>query len=133
MIKRFLNYKPFSLDLGLFILRVLSAAFLLTHGWPKVSAFTQRMNSFPDPFGVGSVTSFSLVVFAEFFCSILVIIGLWTRFAVVPIIITMITIVFVIHGADPFGKKEVALLYLASFTTIFFTGPGKYSIDGFRG
>jgi putative oxidoreductase len=36
---------------------------------------------------------------------------------------------FIAHGADDFGTKEKALLYLVSFVTIILVGPGKFSVD----
>jgi putative oxidoreductase len=36
---------------------------------------------------------------------------------------------FVVHGADPFGEKELALFYFLSFFMIMLTGPGAYSLD----
>ncbi len=36
---------------------------------------------------------------------------------------------FVVHGADPFERKEMALLYLIGFTAIALLGAGKYSVD----
>jgi putative oxidoreductase len=36
---------------------------------------------------------------------------------------------FVAHSADPFGRKEIALLYLLYYIALFVLGSGKYSID----
>ena len=40
---------------------------------------------------------------------------------------------FIVHGADPLAKKEMALLYFIAFVAIFLAGPGKFSIDGKKG
>jgi len=61
----------------------------------------------------------------------MVALGLLTRMAVVPLIITMLVAAFVIHGGDPFKKMESALLYLIPFIVIFWQGAGKFSIDEF--
>lgn len=119
-----------STDIALLVLRLGAAGLTLTHGWPKLIHFTDRMNSFADPFGLGSPASLALAVFAEFVCSVLLIIGYYTRFAVIPLIITMATIVFIVHWPDPFGKKELPLLFLTCYLCLFFAGPGKYSLDG---
>jgi putative oxidoreductase len=132
MFKKLLSYQPLALDFGLLILRIGTGAVLLTHGWPKLAEFAKRAPKFADPYGLGSEVSLGLAVFAEFFCSILIILGWFTRLAVVPLIITMATIVLIVHGNDPFAKKELAIMFLIPFLTLFFTGPGKYSIDGFR-
>ena len=82
-----------------------------------------------DPYGLGVTTSFVLVVFAEFVCSVLVILGLATRLATIPIIITMATAVIIAHANDPFGVKEKPLLFLVCFVFILIIGAGKYSVD----
>jgi putative oxidoreductase len=41
----------------------------------------------------------------------------------------MTIITFSIHGSDPLGNKEHAILYFITYLAIFFAGPGKYSID----
>jgi len=43
--------------------------------------------------------------------------------------LTMIVAALVTHGADPFGRKEMALLYLLFYITLFIVGSRKYSID----
>jgi len=35
----------------------------------------------------------------------------------------------VAHAGDPFAKKELGLFYMINFVVLFFTGPGKYSLD----
>lgn len=117
-------------SLGLLILRVgFAGTIAFRHGLPKLMAFSYKMNTFPDPIGIGSTASLSLVVFAEFLCAILVLVGIFTRYSVAPLIITMAVAFFVIHGADPFAKKELAFLFLVGFSAIFAAGPGRFSAD----
>ena len=115
---------------ALLFLRVLTACLMLTHGFPKLQRlFSGEEIQFADPYGIGITTSFLLAVFAEFVCSILVILGLATRLAVIPIMITMATAVIFAHANDPFGVKEKPLLFLVVFTFLLFVGPGRYSVD----
>ncbi len=117
-------------NIWLLIFRVSVAAFMLTHGFPKFTRLTSGDEiKFADPFDWGMYPSFVLVVFAEFICSILIILGLGTRLASVFLIIAMATAVIFAHGNDPFGKKELALLYLIIFFTLLIFGAGKYSLD----
>ena len=102
---------------------------LFLHGWPKLSGFADKMDSFPDPIGIGSMLSLALVVFSEFFCALLITLGLFTRAASIPLIITMAIAAFLIHGSDPIGKKELALVYLAMYLCVLFAGAGKYAIN----
>ena len=94
-----------------------------------IKLFTQDPIKFADPIGIGMGSSLALTVFAEVLCAFLIMIGLGTRLATIPLIITMLVAVFVIHWADPFGDKEMALLYLIPYLAILFLGPGKISLD----
>lgn len=129
MLRRLLRTAPLSLDFGLLILRVASAAVMLTHGWPKVANYRERLHSFGDPYGLGPEITLTFAVLAEFFCAILVGLGLLTRYALIPLVITMSTVVLVVHADDPFARKEIPLLLLTCFVTLFFCGPGRYSFD----
>lgn len=119
-------------DFALLILRTVSSAFMLfAHGLPKLNRFFSSGEiNFADPLGIGTVPSLALAVFSEFFCSILVILGLFTRASLIPLIITMFVAGFVHHSADPFAQKEKALLFLLIYVFLFITGPGKYSLNG---
>mgnify|MGYP000627956594 CR=1 FL=1 len=116
-------------DLGLFILRLTFGLGMMAHGLQKMNKFAELSTTFPDPIGVGSTASLVLAVFAELFCSLLLIVGLLTPLALVPLIITMVVALFVIHGADPWAKKELAFTYLAVYAGLLFSGPGKLSLD----
>ncbi|MDA0195364.1 MAG: DoxX family protein [Bacteroidetes bacterium] len=112
------------------LLRVLIAAFMLTHGFPKfLRLFGPEEINFGDPIGIGPIASFILVVFAEAFCSILIALGLGTRLATIPLIINLLVAGFIAHSADPFGRKELAFMYLLIYVTLLIIGAGKYSID----
>ncbi len=117
------------IHLGLALLRIAPSAFMLTHGYPKLMKLINGNTEFADPFGIGQAPTLFLAVIGEFICPLLIIIGFKTRWAAIPTAITMFVAAFVIHAADPFGKKEMALLYLSVFVVIFLLGPGKYSVD----
>jgi putative oxidoreductase len=123
------GFSPANVSTALLILRVVVAAFMLTHGLPKLMNMMSGNSKFGDPIGLGKDVSLALTVFAEFVCAILLLLGLATRLALIPLIITMLVAAFVAHGGDPFGKKEMALLYFVIFIALLITGPGKYSID----
>ncbi len=117
-------------DIGLLIFRLAISGLMLTHGIPKlIRFFGDAPIQFADPLGIGEVTTFTLAVFAEFVCSVLVILGLGTRFAVLPLIATMAVVALIVHVPDGFGKQELPLLYLSGWILLFFTGAGKYSLD----
>ncbi len=117
-------------SIGLLILRLgVGLMMLMAHGWGKLVGFGDLASRFPDPLGVGSTTSLILAVFAEVICSLLLIVGLGTRFAAVPLLITMLVAAFVVHADDPWGKQEFALLYAIPFLTLIFTGGGRFALD----
>jgi putative oxidoreductase len=125
------NYTAVSFNIAMFILRVGGGVILFgAHGYDKLIKFQQYSGKFMNFLGLGSTTSFVLVVFAEFFCSLLIILGLFTRLAVIPIIIGMTVALFQAHNGDIFGKGELSALFLIIFTTILLVGPGKFSVDG---
>jgi len=70
-----------------------------------------------------------LVLFAEVACSILVMIGYKTRLATLPLMFTMLVAAFYIQGADPFGEKELPLLFFTVFGSLLISGAGSYSVD----
>jgi putative oxidoreductase len=118
-----------TVDLGLFILRVGISLLMIPHGWSKLQKLNEGAGDFYNFLGLGSEVSLLLIVIAVFFCSILLILGIGTRFILIPLIIGMLVVVLMIHGDDPLGDKEHGLLFLVPYVTLFITGPGKHSLD----
>lgn len=116
---------------SLLLLRLAAGGFMLTHGWPKLQRLLAGDMKFGDPLGLGPEVSLVLVVFSEFVCSILIMLGLGTRLASVPLIVTMAVAAFIAHADDPFQRKELALFYLVVFVVLLLSGSGKYSVDHF--
>lgn len=116
-------------DIGILVLRVTLAIFMMVHGWAKLQGFEQMSGSFPDPLGLGSSLSLSLAIAAELGCSLLLLVGALTPLALVPLAFTMLVAGFLIHGADPWAKKELAFMYLSGYIALLFSGPGRYSVD----
>ncbi len=102
---------------------------LYNHAFVKLALFRDSPESFPDPLGFGAANSFYLVLFAEMICGALVLIGLFTRWALIPLMITMSVAVLRIHWENDITDKELPLLYLAVYAAIFLLGPGRFSID----
>ncbi len=117
-------------NLGVLFLRIgIGLLMIVGHGYGKFQKYLSGDTAFGDPIGLGAETSLLLAIFAEFVCSILLIFGLFTRAALIPLLITMLVALFVVHAADPLGKQELPALYAMLCLTIFITGPGKYSLD----
>lgn len=116
-------------SVALFLFRVFAGILIMTHGWAKIQNFEAYSQGFADPIGLGAQLSLILAIGAEFVAAIFLILGLLSRLAVLPLMFTMGVAVFVVHGADPLGVKEMALLYLGIFTVLLLLGPGNYSLD----
>lgn len=116
-------------DWGLLLFRVVLGAFMLTHGIPKLMNFAAVSENFPPMLGLSSKMGLILIIFAEVFASIALILGLFTRLATIPLIIGLGVAAFVGHAGDPFGAKELPLLYTSMYVVLLLTGPGKISLD----
>ena len=123
------KHNPGAFNLAMLVLRLGIGILITYHGYQKLSHFSEMQNSFMNFMGLGSKISLALAVFAEFFCGILIILGLLTRFACVPLIITMAVAFFKVANADTFGHGEMALLFLVGALTILLAGPGRMSVD----
>ena len=116
-------------DAALLIARITIAILMLSHGIPKLALFNHTPVPFVDFLGMGSTVSLALTVFAEVCCSILILFGMGTRFATIPLIITMAVAVLYVHGADPLAKQEPGIHYLLTYILLLMMGSGKYSVD----
>mgnify|MGYP002631111543 CR=1 FL=1 len=115
---------------ALLLLRLGAGGLMATqHGWGKLSEFSAKSATFPDPLGVGSETSLALTCVGEFLAPVLIMLGLGTRLAAVPAAFAMAVAAFVVHAGDPIGRRELALVYLLMFLVIAMLGPGRFSVD----
>jgi len=118
------------ISVGLLILRVgLSFSMIYLHGYPKLVNFSEFSNGFADPLGVGSGVSLGFVIFAEFFCSIFLTIGLFVRLSSISLITTMIVATWIINGGKDFIFQEKSFIYLVAYISLLLGGGGRYSID----
>lgn len=132
MIKKLLSPNVWSTnatDFASLLLRISLGLLMLSHGIPKLMNLMNGDMQFGDPIGIGIPASLTLTVFAEVFCSLLLLFGLWTRLALIPLIFTMIVAVFIVHINDDLGTKELAFMYLFGYCALFLLGNGKYAID----
>jgi putative oxidoreductase len=123
------NVSDNAISFALLILRITAGGLIIPHGYSKLISFASKSSSFSDPYHIGSSTSMALIIFAEFFCGVLIVLGLLTRLASIPLIIGMGTIVFMINHGNLTGKNETPVLFLGCFLVLLITGPGKASID----
>ncbi len=133
MIKNFLfpgnTYNTLT-SVAILFLRIAFAGMLMTHGWAKLSHFEATAQGFAE---MGGAPVAGLVIFAEFFCALGVVVGLLYRLALMPMIINMSVAFILAHGAKLVGENngEMAFLYLMAFIVLIMTGPGRYAMDHF--
>ena len=127
-----------SVDMALLVARIgFGGSMLIAHGWPKLSNFASITEKFPSLFGMSSATCLSLAVFSEVFCSILLILGLASRFALSQLIITMAVGMHFhmnilkqqLFDAPGKPSAELAFIYLLAFVVLMILGSGRISID----
>ncbi|MHA4846214.1 DoxX family protein [Flavitalea antarctica] len=125
-----ISYSQGAFNIAMLLLRVSFGVFMIPHGYDKLVKFAQMKNGFINFLGMGSGVSLALDIFAEFFCSIFLIFGLFTRLAVIPLIIAMCVVVAIAHNYQIFGDGEHGAMFLAGYLVILLLGPGKISVDG---
>ncbi|MEO6915159.1 MAG: DoxX family protein [Chitinophagaceae bacterium] len=125
-----ISYSPAAFNVAMLVLRVAAGALIMHHGYDKLVHFSQMQTRFMNFMGIGQTLSLSLVIFAEFFCGLFLIIGLFSRLVVIPPIISLSVAIFKAHNADFFDSGEKASLFLICFIVLLLLGPGKASIDG---
>lgn len=127
--KKLFTTKIYAPDLALLLLRLGFGAIMVVHGWGKLGKLTGGGDIKFFDIGIGAGASLALAVFGELVCASLLTLGLFTRFALAALVITMLVAVFGAHNGDIFGDGEHAFLYLVAYTALLITGPGKYSAD----
>jgi putative oxidoreductase len=127
-------------DLGLLIIRLIIGSLMALYGYEKLihfnemaaSDFWMKNVSF---LGFSSKMALGLTVFAELVCSILLILGLFTRISLFFLAFCMAWIFLVVFPMSILDKGDNgyqfndAFVYFMIYLGLFFTGAGKYSLD----
>ena len=141
MLKRIFLLKalPLNVDAGLLVLRVIAAgSLLIKHGLEKTVGFgtmyAQAQQWHMDPIGIGVLPTLLYAAFADGICTVLIILGLGTRWAALFSFINVGVAWAAVHHFEFFGRQadhgELIVLYLAVMLTLFLAGAGRYSVDG---
>ncbi|WP_309609793.1 DoxX family protein [Flavobacterium sp.] len=129
-----------NLDLGLLIIRIIIGVLMAFYGYEKfnnfeimaASDFWAKNISF---LGMSGKIPLGLTIFAELFCSLLLIIGLFSRFSLLVLMFCMAYIFVVVFPMSILDKGENgyqfndAFVYFTIYLGLFFTGVGNYSVD----
>jgi len=127
------KYSAGAFSTAMLVLRLGLGILMMMHGYDKLVHFGAKQNTFMNFLGTGSTLTLALVVFAEFFCSVFIVLGLFTRLATIPLIITTCVIIFKVNHGHVFLDDETAPLYLTGYLVLLLVGPGKASVDGMTG
>ena len=137
MLKNLIQLKsiPPNSDLGLLLLRLTTITPLfLKHGIEKIFTFSQMAAHFPDPLHIGPVPSLVFAMISDSICTLLMIVGLATRWAAAIVFVNVLVAWAFVHHFEFLGHAadhgELIVLYLGVTLTLFFSGPGRYSLDG---
>lgn len=128
------------LDFGILIIRIIIGILMAFYGYEKLVHFQEMAAS---DFWANNVSflgqkgafPLALTVFAEFFCSLLLITGLFTRLSLLPLLFCMAYIFLVIFpfsiisSGDNGMEINTTFFYFIIYLGLYFTGPGKYSLD----
>jgi putative oxidoreductase len=123
------RYNAGAFNFGLLVLRLGAGILMAYHGYMKLENYDEISTKFTSFLGLSPAITLGLVIFAELVCALLIAIGLFTRFACIPLIISCTYAMLKAHQGDIFGKGELVTLFLIAFLTLLFTGPGKASVD----
>lgn len=127
------KYSAGAFNAAILVLRLGTGLLMMNHGYDKLIHFGSMHSKFMNFMGIGTSLSLALLIFAEFFCSIFLVLGLFTRLATIPLIVAMSVALFKAHNMEIFGKGELPALYLTVYIVLLLIGPGKVSVDGMTG
>jgi putative oxidoreductase len=140
--KKFLfnSKNAMNIDLGLLIIRLMIGVLMAFYGYEKLTHFSEMATSDfwmknVNFLGMSGKIPLALTIFAEFTCSLLLIIGLFSRFALLVLMFCMCYIFLVIFPLSIIDKGDNgyqfndAFVYFIVYLGLFFTGVGKYSLD----
>ena len=137
--RKALSTTPVNLDVGLLLIRLgIGLSMLAFHGYGKISGGPDTWNAVGSAMGNLGITFLPafwgfMAGFAEFFCSILLILGVFFRPAALLLAFTMFVAMLnhlnlpVDHPRAGWNGASHAIELLVVYVGFFLTGPGRYA------
>jgi putative oxidoreductase len=140
VLKRFLFLKqiPLSPNFARLALRVVFfGSLFVKHGAEKLFSFGAMQQTFVahnlDPLHIGAIPSLLIATMADGICSLLLVFGLFTRWAALFLFGNIFVAWALVHHFQFLGPNtdhgEMIVLYLGGCIALFFSGAGKFSLD----
>jgi putative oxidoreductase len=116
-------------DVALLFLRITSSVLvLLVHGLPKANHYASQLDAIEDPLHFGKTLTLSFAIFAEVVCPLLVIAGIATRLAALPIMLVSVVALGLVHREWTLDQGQFAWMLLIMFGAIAIGGAGRYRV-----
>ena len=120
---------PGTADAALLFLRVAASMLvLIVHGLPKAIHYSSQLAVIEDPLHLGKTLTLSFAIFAEVLCPVLMIVGIATRLAALPIIVITLVALTLVHPEWTLDEAQFAWMLLILFGTIAIGGAGRYRV-----
>ncbi len=118
----------------MFLLRIWLGVAFIMHGLPGVfdADYMAGFAGFMESYGIPFPTLMAYISKgAELICGILLLVGLFTRFASLALICNMLVATFFAMRGDIFGdfQAELSFTYLIISLAVFLSKPTIYSLD----
>jgi len=134
--KRIINYitniypAANTFHFSLLVFRVLlSIEMIYAHGLKKLGVGVTEAEHVPNPLHLPEAFNNLFADAANLFFPVLVVLGLFTRLSILPILAVTLTGYFVLHFHDAPLIKDTPYMYSLAYLLILVLGPGKYSLD----
>ncbi len=120
-------------DVAPLVLRLVTGAIFLGHGWQKVGMGLPGVTGFLGGLGFPAPEVFAvLLIAAEVLGGIFLILGAYTHWTAKILAFVALVALVTVHLKNGFmgpGGYEFILLILAASVSLMITGAGKYSLD----
>jgi putative oxidoreductase len=131
------TFEPRSTLAGLALIRTVVGATFVAHGLQKLVVFgPSGLAAFMAQIGLPfPLVSAALITGTELLGGLALLIGLWTRWAALPLAFSMLVATVTVHLPAGFflpQGAEYTIVLLAATLGLALTGPGAYAIDNLR-